>query len=102
MRVLVLELDNLAFDFDGVALDVVLPKRVVTLRRSAEHGDGNPTSNHVRTRVSIYLVSFTRARRSPLVIGRSGLGACTMTCLSKSSCSRSMFCTSVAIDGLTG
>jgi len=41
MRVLVLELEDLAFDFDGVGLDVVLRKRVMTLRRSTEHRDAD-------------------------------------------------------------
>src|SRR5215203_6093286 len=98
MRVLVLELDDLTLDFDRVALEVVISKRVVTLCRSAEHGDADRDEQPG----AHYLVSFTNARRSALVIGRSGLGAWTMTCRSKSSCNRSMFCTSVAIDGPTG
>src|SRR4029078_9953727 len=102
MRVLVLELEDLAFDFDRVGLDVVLRKRVVTLRRRTEHRDAD---SHEQPRAHArlhYFVSFTKASRSALVIGRSGLGAWTMTCRSKSSCSRSMFCISVAFDALTG
>ena len=94
------------------ALDVELRVGVVTQHRGAQRPRRRSRrARHVRMRppcpprkalIRLYGPSFTSASRSAFVIGRSGFGAWTMTCRSKSSCSRSMFCTSVAIDGLTG
>src|SRR5690348_9857834 len=88
VRILVLELEDFAFDFDRVGLDVVLGKRMMTLRWSAERGDADgdekPCAHAFLHHFSggpeaPPLSSFTSASRSALVIGRSGLGACTMT-----------------------
>src|SRR5215467_3544096 len=95
MRVLVLELDDVAFDFDRIRLEVVHRERMMRQQRRARCPHGDPdgdTDECDRFPDPVHWLSlFASSKRSAFVSTRSGFGACTVTCRSKSIASRSRF-----------